>query len=512
MERIKSWSIFLATLLFLLLPVTLVQSQTTTENSTSVTLYPGYTEIYVEINGESQSQELDTAPYNPDGVTLIPVRGVLDALGASIQWLPASRQVQITQVSNQIMLTLDSRTATVNGSPVTLDRAARVVNSRAMIPLRFVSENMGYQVNWYGDEKKIVITRGGATSDSTAPTSESASTLPQTASNASIKILVNNKPIKLSQKPYLNNGGVMVPYLEICPLLNAQAGWDDVNQEVSIKRGARKVHFNSYYMETAWINKWLFDLKTPLADQNGLIFIPLEFTARALDHSFSWDPASNTASIKIGPVINSPSDPQPNRDLWDELGYQYEVGTHWDLYNALLDGNPYKLKDPELVKLLDKSKSIVNTCAKPGMSDFDKVKALHDYIALNTIYGQNTVTEDYPSWTNQLIMYGQGVCVDYANSMLLLCHLAGIECKVVDGRLESPDTWSIAGHEWNIVKIDGQYYHVDVTWDDTGSGSGVSSHYLCMSDDEMAQDHYWDTDDPNLPKCTSTKYANLHSK
>jgi|GEM_PF-779236 len=159
MQKLKYFSIILATLLCILLPGGQVRSETLPGNITTVTLSPGNPEITVQNNQTSESLLLETAPFSPDGVTLIPVRGVLEALGASIEYQPETRQVEINEGLNNVTLTLDSANAAVNGIAVKLDKPAQAVNDRTMIPLRFISENMGYSVKWYGDDNKIVITK-----------------------------------------------------------------------------------------------------------------------------------------------------------------------------------------------------------------------------------------------------------------------------------------------------------------------------------------------------------------
>lgn len=74
----------------------------------------------------------------------------------------------------------------------------------------------------------------------------------------------------------------------------------------------------------------------------------------------------------------------------------------------------------------------------------------------------------------------QAVCEGYARAFQLLLNQAGVPCMLVTG--------SAGGaHMWNLVRIDGQWYHVDTTWDDNGS-TGVYS-YLNLTDEMIGQDH-----------------------
>ena len=110
-----------------------------------------------EIKVGEKTSELDVAPYNPSGTTLIPVRGVLEALNATVEWLPDNQQVKINDNTNEIVLTINSPTALVNGKTVNLLEPATILDDRTFLPLRFVSENLGYNVQWLPETKQIII-------------------------------------------------------------------------------------------------------------------------------------------------------------------------------------------------------------------------------------------------------------------------------------------------------------------------------------------------------------------
>ena len=89
-----------------------------------------------------------------DGRTLVPVRTVAEALGATVSWVPENRQVLLLRGENVIVLTLGSATAVVDGTAMELPGgvAAGVVKwegrESTMVPLRFVSEQLGAAVDW----------------------------------------------------------------------------------------------------------------------------------------------------------------------------------------------------------------------------------------------------------------------------------------------------------------------------------------------------------------------------
>lgn len=74
----------------------------------------------------------------------------------------------------------------------------------------------------------------------------------------------------------------------------------------------------------------------------------------------------------------------------------------------------------------------------------------------------------------------QAVCQGYAMAFTYLCQAAGIECITVKGETES------GSHAWNMVKIDGKWYHLDVCWDDTEL---YDYEFFCVSEEEINKTH-----------------------
>lgn len=91
----------------------------------------------------------DQKPFiNSDNRTLVPVRFVSEALGAEVDWIGLTRTVQINYNDKLILLEIGLKKATVGLSIVSLDTAPAIVNDRTMVPLRFVSECLGAEVDW----------------------------------------------------------------------------------------------------------------------------------------------------------------------------------------------------------------------------------------------------------------------------------------------------------------------------------------------------------------------------
>ncbi|HEY3364121.1 MAG TPA: stalk domain-containing protein [Symbiobacteriaceae bacterium] len=89
--------------------------------------------------------------------TLVPMRGLLEALGAKVAWDQSARMVTANLGSTEIKAVIGDPKATVNGRTVTLDVAPAIVADRTLVPLRFFAENLGMAVAWNGETRTITI-------------------------------------------------------------------------------------------------------------------------------------------------------------------------------------------------------------------------------------------------------------------------------------------------------------------------------------------------------------------
>ncbi len=96
-------------------------------------------------------------PVIENGTTLVPMRAIFEAMGASVDWNGETQTVTSVKDSTTISLTLNKNTATVNGKDISLAVPAKLVNGSTMVPLRFVSESLGAEVNWDGASKTVTI-------------------------------------------------------------------------------------------------------------------------------------------------------------------------------------------------------------------------------------------------------------------------------------------------------------------------------------------------------------------
>lgn len=127
--------------------------------------------VTVKINGRIADMKDAPAYINANSRTMVSARFVSEALGYDVQWLPDTKRVIVKKGSDTIILTIDSPQAFLNFDLKTMDTYATLKNNRTMVPLRFVSEALGAQVSWDGTNRVVNITADTTPIDTTAPTS-----------------------------------------------------------------------------------------------------------------------------------------------------------------------------------------------------------------------------------------------------------------------------------------------------------------------------------------------------
>ena len=147
---------------------------------------------------------------------------------------------------------------------------------------------------------------------------------------------------------------------------------------------------------------------------------------------------------------------------------------------------------------------VVNNCINSSMTQLQKAQVLHDWLIDNAYY-DTTLSAPNTYEAAGVLLNGTGVCDSYTKAYILLLEKAGIESKRIAGKTLKEDG-TRESHSWNIVKIDGKWYQVDVTWDDpvdpgnlTAKKSGLENHmYFMASKRFMNEDHFPDSEGTQL--------------
>lgn len=189
----------------------------------------------------------------------------------------------------------------------------------------------------------------------------------------------------------------------------------------------------------------------------------------------------------------------------DKASEKYDAAA---VCKAYLSGKPDSLNDFNR-KIYDRAVQIIGMIITDDMSDFDKELAVHDWLVNNCEYDKKAlgVFETYSENSDNpygALINGKAICTGYTLSFQMFMDMLEIPCKTIRAAANDGDD-----HAWNMVSLDGEWYYVDVTWDDPVPDSNVAvtvHEFFNVTEEKMRNtDHEWDL--KNLPDAKSYKYS-----
>ncbi len=205
----------------------------------------------------------------------------------------------------------------------------------------------------------------------------------------------------------------------------------------------------------------------------------------------------------------------PDLDVSGFVPYVQPNASVMELYDtsaiqrAWESGDDSGLSDKDR-EILERCREVLGEVLTEGMSAYEMELAVHDWLVEwgsydRTVYdnlNHSGRTGYRDPWG--MLVGGYGNCLGYSSTFQLLMDLSGVECITVVGAAFG----SREDHAWNMVKLDGEWYCVDVTWDDpTGAARNGRHHryFNVTSADLRETDHQWDY--RNVPEATAAAYA-----
>ena len=165
--------------------------------------------------------------------------------------------------------------------------------------------------------------------------------------------------------------------------------------------------------------------------------------------------------------------------------------------------------------ILQACRYVIYEVVEEGMSDYDKELAIHDWIIGWAEYDKGVLSnapDAKPDPDNDnpygLLINKSAICEGYTMTFQLFMDMLGIECIRVDG---TSTAYGITEpHAWNMVKLDGEWYCVDVTWNDPVGSRNTNIYvfhkYFNVTSEFLRDNkHSWDED--AAPEATATEYA-----
>ena len=196
-------------------------------------------------------------------------------------------------------------------------------------------------------------------------------------------------------------------------------------------------------------------------------------------------------------------------NLYNELdgGYYDEIHELYDttaILEAYESGNTENLSEEDLYTL-EKAMEIIDEIIEDDMTEYEKEKAVYDWLVGYVSYDEdafNPLGEDvyeYNYYPYGVLKYHSAICVGNATTFKLFMDMLGIDCMIIHSTEEGE-------HAWNLVCIEGDWYHVDATFDSGTSTDTPGYEYFNVPDSFKEYDGYWwDTDE--FPEANSIKYS-----
>lgn len=552
----------------------------------------------IPISIDGQVLKTDTAPEIKNNRVFVPMRTIMEALGSEVHWDAATNTAAATKGTSSVSVSIGKTQGQANGQTVTLDYPPYSSNNRTMVPLRFISESLGADVQWTGG--KVIVNTGkntnteGNTNDSA---SGNASITPQKpaisyhniAQTKSFNFTIDGKTPDFAKQCFFyiwqfqKDAGeqeyLMVP-LE--PYVKALTPASKFGTFIDLDKGEAKTwnYFETptdvyrWNKDSAPLSKYGKDIgnsKWIIEGTDGQWYVDAKYVAENLGAAYTFDPVSKTVTVKSKTyliqnneikdhyIVNSPDDVydilQPIVFSYSEpgiriekyfypsylqglnpefgtledgfgtagnenyrigkavFGYGNEVLSDYGAWQSDEDKSAYKFwvdldvygDDSEsMLSLVNKkAQEIVASTIKPGMSDREKIQTLHDWVVQNTEYDKVTsslhATEGGYTPKNQQeekdfkgsytaygpFFTGKATCSGYTIALNTLLYNTGYE-------IASASSYTSDGtpHGWTIVKLNGQEYHIDATWNDA---ENTNKYFMCSAED-MAVTHKYKGD------------------
>lgn len=514
-------------------------------------------EIKVKI--DNNTLIFDVQPIIMEGRTLVPLRLIFEGLGAKVEWDSKTQTITGTSEDTTVVLQVDNTQAEKNGQIIDLDVPATIIENRTLVPVRFIAEALGAEVNWLESSRTVEIISNQPYDLTKYYILESqirqlaylwdeefyndlAATIINIFNRESF--LAMEAHLRRSYQPQQEGNGIFIgPTAQKNQTIQGIYEWESgskyVGEWFNNLMNGEGIYFwpdgGSYIGEwqdnrrNGWgvltssdgdiyVGEWVDDNMEGYGVyywEDGESYIgQWKADQRHGLGSYTW----SDGNTYIGQLENGSLNGlgmftwydgeiylgQHQNGLKEGLGSYYwrpDFVFHGEFADDLRTWGTYQGPEGQLLNLRENAQSIVDRLITPEMNPREKLKTLHDYVVLTTRYDkENFLSGTIPAESHTA--YGAfinnvAVCDGYTEALHTLLQLAGIDSRIVVGEAKSQDGW--VGHAWLIVHIDNHYYHVDVTWADPDQGDLIYYDYFLASDLKFFEDHNWDI--TKYPRC-----------
>lgn len=327
----------------------------------------------------------------------------------------------------------------------------------------------------------------------------------------------------------LESGRTLVPVRVIMEEAGMEVEWNSKLRKVSLRDGKKTAEL-SIGSKTALANGKSFSLDVAPKIVDSKTYVPIRFISESLDREVDWNPELRRVIIQspelledlkpreVGylgyvedEVLNSFKDQieagetkvevEPQELMGDflnkfnrEYGYLNYISSNiiYNTVNGQWVSTDLNYTDEDFRKIRateDKVAKVVRELEldSDGLSDLEKVYRIHNYLVNNTYYAiESTDPNIYTAYG--ALIEGKAVCSGYSKAFQILSHRAGVPSIYVSGIAFNGE--SMESHAWNKVMVDGDWYNIDVTWDDPVSTRPILRYDYFLKSDRELKDHH----------------------
>lgn len=259
-------------------------------------------EITVRVNGNAVAFA-DARPQRVEGRVLVPLRGVLEEIGADISWNEATQTVKANMGERTIQLTLGRRTALINNESVSLRVPAMRIGGSTMVPLRFIGEALGARVDWDEPGQQVSINTSQAP-NSRRPEGRNrerdrgqnpVSTDTNRGSSRTVLLRVDGREEAFGDaKPFFHGDDLMVPLDPLSRHARFSYRFDAAQNVLTVANKKLRNSIGSRWLDKDGVR---IRLESPTEVRGGTVFVPLEFIELSSDQTVTWNADTHWLTI-----------------------------------------------------------------------------------------------------------------------------------------------------------------------------------------------------------------------
>jgi len=230
--------------------------------------------------------------------------------------------------------------------------------------------------------------------------------------------------------------------------------------------------------------------------------------------AMSFNCSQINRSVDLMKIIQTVLGDNPSVIYFDKTQIETEVSVFYKRINLTTIHSKSQIKKMSAA-LDEKANRIISSVIKTSCNDeYSLLTSLYNSLQKNIQYdteefnailrGKSKILASHNAYG--AIMNRTAVCDGYSSAFALLAQKLGFECTIANGRSAYLSRPSV-NHAWNIIKLQGKFYHMDITWDAAAYNEfgEYSYDYFALNDEEIANDHDWDK--ATTPACLSSDYS-----